>query len=345
MKALVLSDFGKIKIQDIEEPTASGKLVKIKVIYAGVCGTDIHAVEGGYSRTKVPVVLGHEISGIVAEVGVEVSKVRVGDRVTSETTFSSCGECIYCKNNELNLCPNRVGIGTNHNGAFEEYMLSHEDRLHIVPENVRLIDASITEPVACGVHACMETVKGGKGDWVCVFGAGAIGVLLAEVAKSQGASVILAGLSGDREILDQEKAFGIDVVIDQESESLERILNEITGGYGVDYVFECSGAVPALLKSLEIVKKKGKIVQLGVYPTENVPLPMEVFLQNEIQLIGSRSQRPSSWPIALELISAGKVVPEHVIDKVYPLDDWYDAFYSKHGGKKNIIRCSAENIR
>ncbi|MBQ4652245.1 MAG: zinc-binding dehydrogenase [Oscillospiraceae bacterium] len=340
MKALVLSDFGKIGVQELPEPEATGKLVKLKVIYAGVCGTDIHAVEGGYSRTKVPVVLGHEVAGIVVETGSQVTKVKVGDRVTSETTFSSCGECVYCKNNELNLCPERVGIGTNQNGAYEEYMLSHEDRLHILPENVSLMDAAITEPVACGVHACMETVKVKKGEWVCIFGAGAIGVLLAEVVKSQGAGVILAGLSADADILAQEKEFGIDVVVDQENEDLCQKVKALTGGYGVDYVFECSGAIPALLKSLEIVRKKGKIIQLGVYPTEKVALPMEVFLQNEIQLVGSRSQRPSSWPIALELMSSGKVMPAHVIDKVYPLEQWHSAFYNKYGGKKNIIQCS-----
>lgn len=340
MKALVLSDFKKIGIREVEEPKVSGELVKIKVVYAGVCGTDIHAVEGGYSRTRVPVVLGHEVSGIVVEVGPEVTKVKVGDRVTSETTFSSCGHCEYCKNMELNLCPERVGIGTNQDGAYEEYMLSHQDRVHVLPDDLKLIDAAITEPVACGVHACMETVQVKKGDWICVFGAGAIGVLLAEVAKSQGASVILAGLTEDIDIMAQEKSFGIDIVVNQEQEDLENVVKSATGGMGVNYVFECSGAIPALLKSLRIVRKKGKIVQLGVYSSEMVPLPMEVFLQNEIQLVGSRSQRPSSWPIAIELMRSGKVQPAHVIDKIYSLEDWHKAFYDKKGGRKNVIRCA-----
>ena len=337
MKALVLSDFKKIGIKNIPEPEPSGHYVKIKVAYAGVCGTDLHAIEGEYSRTRVPVVLGHEVSGIVAAVGSEVTKVKPGDKVTAETTLSSCGKCVYCLSGELNLCPKRVGIGTNANGAYEEYMLTHEDRLHILPSGLSLLDACLTEPVACGVHACSETVSVKEGDWVCVFGAGAVAVLLAEVAKAMGASVILAGLRADSDMLNQEKKFGIDIVVDQQSEELSAIISSVTSGLGVDYVFECSGAVSALLKSFEIVRKKGKIVQLGIYSKPMVGLPMEAILQNEIQLVGSRSQRPSSWPKALELMSKGKVVPAHVMGNIYALEEWRSAFYSKSGGRKNAI--------
>ena len=337
MKALVLSDFGEIGVREIQEPEASGHYVKIKVSYAGVCGTDLHAISGEYSRTRVPVVLGHEVSGVVSAIGKQVTKVKVGDRVTSETTLASCGCCPYCLSGELNLCSNRIGIGTNANGAYEEYMISHEDRVHILPENVSLLDACTTEPLACGVHACMETVHVEAGDWVCVFGAGAIGVLLAETLKSLGASVILAGLSSDKDMLLQEAGFGLDFAVDQQESDLYDIVMSATKGLGVDYVFECSGAIPALLKSFDIVRKKGKIVQLGIYSEPMVGLPMETILQNEIQLIGSRSQRPSSWPIALELINSKKVIPSHIIGRTFPLEQWRKALYERSNGRKSII--------
>ena len=144
MKALVkyAKGPGNLEIREVEEPKVSGDLVKIRVVYAGICGSDLHTWAGEYASNKPPVTLGHEFSGIVEEVGPDVKELKVGDRVTSETTFKTCGKCIYCKNEEYNLCSSRQGLGTQADGGFAEYVINHEARIHKLPEKVSLLQAS-----------------------------------------------------------------------------------------------------------------------------------------------------------------------------------------------------------
>ena len=161
MKALVkyAKGPGNLEIRDVEEPKVEGDLVKIKVAYAGICGSDLHTWAGVYAGNRPPVTLGHEFSGVVVEVGPDVKELKVGDKVTSETTFKTCGTCIHCQTEEYNLCSNRVGLGTAADGGFADYVINHEARLHKLPENVTLLQASLTEPLACCVHAAMEVTR------------------------------------------------------------------------------------------------------------------------------------------------------------------------------------------
>jgi L-iditol 2-dehydrogenase len=335
--------YDNMTVMDIPEPKAEGDLVKIKVAYSGICGTDLHAFKGTYASTKTPVVLGHEFSGIVTEVGPEVTRIKVGDRVTSETTFATCGSCVYCKTKDYNLCSNRKGIGTHQNGSMAEYTLSREESVHILPDNVSLLSASLTEPLACSVHASIEKGDVQKGETICIFGAGAIGLLLAQVAKARGAYVILAGLTSDAErfSVGKEKIL-VDRTVDQMKENLADVVREITGGVGVDKVFECSGAVPALNKGLEIVRKKGKVIQMGVFPAEKECIATDLILHKEIEYIGSRSQKPSSWEKSIELLAEGTVVPEVIVTKIVSLDDWREGFDASINGEgvKAVICCN-----
>ena len=174
MKAVVKTEAGYDHMQymDIPEPKAMGDLVKIKLAYSGICGTDLHAFKGTYASTKPPVVLGHEFSGIVTAVGPDVKNIKVGDRVTSETTYKTCGTCPMCASKDYNLCGNRQGIGTQINGSMAEYLVSREESVHVLPDNVSLLSASLTEPLACGVHATIEKGNVQPNDVCVVFGAG-----------------------------------------------------------------------------------------------------------------------------------------------------------------------------
>lgn len=195
MRALakVKSGYDNMELIEMEELKVYGDRVKIKVAYSGICGSDLHTFKGEYSK-KIPVVLGHEFSGVVVEVGQDVRKIKAGDRVTSETTFETCGACIYCQTKDYNLCSSREGIGTQIDGSFSEFILSREESVHILPDNVSLLSASLTEPLACCVHSALEKTTIFKNDIVLIFGPGPIGILLAQVIKSQGAYVVLAGI-------------------------------------------------------------------------------------------------------------------------------------------------------
>lgn len=344
MKAVVKTAVGydNMVYTDIPEPEATGDLVKIKIAYSGICGTDLHAFKGTYSSTKPPVVLGHEFSGIVTAVGPDVKHIKVGDRVTSETTFDTCGKCACCRSRDYNLCSHRTGIGTHINGSMAQYLVNREERVHVLPDNVSLLSASLMEPLACGVHAGIEKGDVQPGDIVCIFGAGAIGQMVAQVCKAQGATVIVAGIASDTQRLEIALKNGADRVVDQTREDLAAIIKEMTDGEGVDIAYECSGAVPAANKALELTRRKGKVIQMGVFPEAKEPVWTDYILHRELCYMGSRSQKPSSWRTALKLLEAGTVVPEKIITTIVPLENWREAFESSIRGEgvKGVICCN-----
>ncbi len=328
MKAVVKTKPGydHMEFKEVEEPEVYGDIVKIKSVYTGICGSDIHTFKGDYKNPKTPITLGHEFSGIVVEVGPDVKNIKIGDRVTSETTFETCGECRYCKEKDYNLCANRRGIGTQQNGSFTEYLISREESVHVLPDNIGLIAGAFTEPLACCTHAVLEKADVKPTDTVLVIGPGPIGLLLAQVVKSKGATVIISGVTKDMTRLKLAKELGIDYTIDSMTENLEEITLKLTEGYGVDKVFECSGAVPALNQALALTSKKGTFVQVGLFPDKFIKIDMESIIQREITFVGSRSQKPSSWPLALELISNGSVQVEKMITMTEDLNNWREAF-------------------
>lgn len=317
---------------DVEEPEVSGDLVKIKVAFTGICGSDIHTFKGEYKNPKTPVTLGHEFSGEVIEVGPEVTKFLVGDRVTSETTFETCGECIYCQEKDYNLCAHRKGIGTQVNGSFAPYVVSREESCHHLPENVTFQAAALTEPLACCVHAALEKTTVTSEETVLIFGPGPIGLLLAQVVKAQGATVILAGITKDKPRLTLGKELGMDYIVDTQAEDLSAVIMKVTNGYGADKVFDCSGAVPAVNEGLALTKKKGTFVQVGLFAEQKNKIDEEAIIQREIEYIGSRSQKPSSWEKALDLLAQGAIDADKMITKIYPLEDWRDAFETVMAG-------------
>jgi len=326
--------YDNMALKDIPEPTVSDDQVKIKVAYTGICGSDIHTFKGEYGNPRIPVVLGHEFSGVVVEVGPNVKNVKVGDRVTSETTFTTCGTCDYCLEKDYNLCPNREGIGTQVNGSMAEYVISREESVHVLSDKISLKAAALTEPLACTVHAALEKTTVTKDDKVLIFGPGPIGLLLLQVVKAQGAFAIMAGITKDRHRLKLAKSLGADVVVDTMTENLEEIVLTHTNSYGVDKVFECSGAVPALNQGLPLIKKKGTLVQVGLFANKMNPLDQESIIQREITYVGSRSQKPSSWTIALKLLEDQKIDVEKMVTKIVPLEEWRSGFEAAMAGEE-----------
>ena len=277
--------YDNLELLDVEEPQVYGDRVKIKVAYTGICGSDIHTFKGEYNAKGLPVTLGHEFSGVVVEVGPDVKNVKVGDRVTSETTFETCEQCIYCKSKDYNLCDNRKGIGTQANGSMARYVLSREESCHVLPETVSLKAASLTEPLACCTHSVMEKTSIKQGETVLVIGPGPIGLLAAQVAKANGAKVIITGITKDKPRLDLAKEIGIDITVDSLVEDLREVILKETDGYGVDKIFDCSGSVFAVNNALPLIKKKGDFVQIGLFAKKMNELDQESIIQREIRYI------------------------------------------------------------
>lgn len=349
MKALVKYEKGpgNLEIREVPEPEVSKDLVKIKVVYAGICGSDLHTWAGNYAGNKPPVTLGHEFSGIVVETGPDVKKIKVGDRVTSETTFETCGECIYCKNEEYNLCSHRQGLGTQADGGFAEYVINHEARVHVLPEHVSLLQASLTEPLACAVHGAMETSRVKEGETVLIFGPGAMGLLTGMVCKSQGAKVVIAGLTKDESRFKVARELGFDRIVDQLKENLDEVMSEMTDGVGPDKVYECSGAIPALNRSFELVRKKGEVIQIGVFAKDYNEVNVGIFFPKEIHYMGTRTQKPSAWVTSLKLMNEGLVSPEKIVTMITELENWEEGFTRSKNAEevKVVIQVSESDVK
>lgn len=324
--------YDNLEVLEVKEPEVYGDRVKIQVGFTGICGSDIHTFKGEYNSKNLPVTLGHEFSGVVVAVGPDVKHIKVGDRVTSETTFETCEQCIYCESKDYNLCANRKGIGTQIDGSMAKYVLSREESCHILPDNVTLEAASLTEPLACCTHAVMEKTSVKPGDVVLVIGPGPIGLLLSQVAKANGAKVILTGITRDTPRLNLAKEIGIDITVDTLVENLEEIVLRETNGYGVDKAFDCSGAVMAVNAALPLVKKKGDFVQVGLFAKKCNELDQESIIQRELHYIGCRSQKPTSWELALDLLSKDKIAIDKMITKIFSIEEAREAFETVMAG-------------
>lgn len=322
MKALVKLAENKIELMDVPEPMPGPNQVKVMVKTAGICGSDIY----GYGAVRPPVVLGHEVSGEIVKVGKGVKELKVGDRVTSETTDYICGRCRFCREGDYNLCPHRQGLGSKVNGAFAEYFVIRKESIHKLPQNVDFKSGALSEPLACAIHAVIEQAHVSKDEVVLILGPGPLGLLVTQVAKAQGAFVVICGIRGDESRLVLAKKLGADETVNLGSKNIGKFIRKLTDGYGVDVAFECSGAPRAVHLGLQLVRKKGRYVQAGILH-QSVDLNLDqILFGKEIALIGSHTQKPSDWIKALKLMKEERVDLGSLVTDELPLSEWKEGF-------------------
>lgn len=324
MRALVKyeSGPGNVQVMEVPAPAVTAGTVLIDVSSAAICGTDRMAVEGTHDF-HVPRILGHEASGIIRAIGEESgrSDLKVGDRVTVETDAYLCLQCTYCRQEQYNRCPNRLGIGTTTDGALADQLLIPARAVHVLPANVTFAEGALTEPLAVAVHAVIEQSASLAGQVVVVIGPGAIGQLCAQVAQSVGATVVMVGRSRHAEALKRARDAGVAYTVDAESEDLDAFLLGLTGGYGVHTVFECSGAAGVIESTLPLLRRGGRLVLVAFFRTPPA-VDIELVLNHEIEIVGARGKKPSSYRIALQLMAEGKVRLEPLIGARLPLSEW-----------------------
>ncbi|MDK2799254.1 MAG: L-iditol 2-dehydrogenase [Clostridiales bacterium] len=328
MKALVkyAKGNGNMEIRDVPEPKPGPGQVKIEVKAAGICGSDLHIYHDDIAiPLNPPVVTGHEFCGVVAEVGEGVTDWKPGDRVTSETAYSFCGTCPYCITGYYNLCNNRRTLGYWYNGAFAKYTVVPQERVHALPDNVDFVSGALLEPLACITHAVLELTTITVGDVVLVVGPGAIGLATLQVAKAQGATVVVSGTSVDKERLEMAKKLGADYTINVMEEDLQKFIFELTKGRGVDVVFECSGVARAADDALKVIKKQGQFTQIGLF-SKPITIDFEKICYKELKVTGSLGSRWTSWEKAIQLLESGKVQTKPLVSHQMPITEWEKAF-------------------
>jgi len=327
---------GNMEIRDTEIPVPGYGQALLEVKSAGICGSDLHIYHWAIAyKMNPPMIIGHEFSGVVVSCGEGVEGWEKGARVTAEPSATICGKCAYCRTGAYNLCPERKVMGYWYNGVFAEYVVVDSIRLHRLPDNISFDEGALTEPFACCVHGVYELTGIEAGDVVVVTGPGAIGILCAQLAKADGAEVVLIGTAADQARLDTAKALGIDHCVTLGGNVPTELVLDITEGYGADVVLECSGAASAAAMGLELARRQGKYTQVGLFG-KPITLDFERIAYKELKVTGTISQRWTAWKRALRLMAQQKVDLKSVISDKFPLTEWksaFDKFEAKEGLK------------
>ncbi len=319
---------GNIELRELERPTPGPREVLVEVTAAGICGSDLHIKQDEMFYTP-PVIMGHEYSGIVVELGEGITRVALGDRVVSPAT-AYCGQCHHCKTGSVNrcTCEDKRILGVSlANGAFAKYIAVPEYIIHKVPDNLPLEEAALAEPTACVVHLVVERTEITPGDVVVVQGPGTMGLVATQVARAMGAGkVIITGMTSDRWKMDIAEKNGADVTIDVQTEpNAVEIVKEHSEGLGADVVIEASGAGPARRQSFDFVKTAGHIALLGVQgrPTE---IDLDQMIIKELSMVGTWGTIPSTWVITLRMMASGQIDVKPLVTHRISLDDWEQGF-------------------
>ena len=329
MEALVKTQKGKgyLEIRTVEDPVVGNNEVLLRVKAAGICGTDIHIMEDRFPNNP-PVILGHEFSGEIVDVGKEVSDYKVGDRVVSEPHKGGCGTCRYCLTGEVEVCRNKKAIGYKIDGCFASHITMPVTSLHRIPPNVTFEQAALAEPMAVAVKGVLERAKIEAEDFVMVSGCGPIGLLAAAAAKAEGArAVMITGTNGDEKLrLPAARALGIDHVVNVQKEDALQVVQDLTGGAGADVVVEASGAAPAIRQAYDLVKIDGRICGLGLSGKADIGIPWDSAIIKAVRLVCSMSSNWTSWERALSIMAGSKIDLNPLITADFALRDWQKAF-------------------
>jgi L-iditol 2-dehydrogenase len=326
MKALMKVSKGKgnIEIRNVPIPTIKKDEVLVQVKYVGICGSDLH-IDDDEHPNYPPVILGHEYSGIITEVGPEVKGWEVGERVISELHAGACGECVLCKTGNVFACPQKHPIGWWTNGSYAEYIAIPAWLLHRIPAKLSLLDATLTEPLAVCMNILQRTPVAPQ-SFVTVIGPGPIGILAALAAKAAGArGVALVGRDSSRDRLKLASELGVDLIINSSTQNVESEILSLTNGMGADLVIETGGSEASVWEALKVVRKLGTIAALGVGKgTYNFPWNEAIF--KAINIVFSFSANYLAFEQSLHLLAGGRIPAQKIISGTYPLEAWAEAF-------------------
>jgi L-iditol 2-dehydrogenase len=310
---------GNVALAERPEPSPAPGHVVLEVVGAGICGTDLHIHDGEYPSVP-PVTMGHEVSGIVAALGDGVDDEWRGARVVTETYFSTCGKCEFCRAGRLNLCPDRRSIGTHVDGGFAPLVHVPVRGLHRIPDWLDGRVAAMTEPLACCCNSLLDPDRLREGDAVLVIGPGTIGLLAAQLARAAGGRVHVRGTPRDEPRLAAASQLGFETSTTDD------------GPLEADLVVECSGSAAGMAFGLESVRRAGRYVQIGL-AGKAVTIPFDLVCFHELDVSSGFASTPASWARALDLIERRQVELDPLLSASVPLEEWEDAFAATRAGR------------
>ena len=299
MKALVKTKPkpGGVEYQNWDIPHLGSDRVLIKVMAAGICGSDIHLYHWGEKAVreynpKLPFIMGHEFAGVIDEVGAQVEGLKVGDRVMVNPMLP-CGKCFFCQDGRQNICDHRGSIGLTSDGAFAQFASIPSINIFKLEDEISFELGALAEPTCVGLHA-IERIRVTSGDTVAIVGAGPVGLMMMILAKHSGAAyVFITGLEEDRKRLEIARKIGA-IPIEVQSKDPQQEISEYTNGLGADVVFETAGTPKGIIQSLNIVRKGGRVCILS-FASESTEIPTAILPFREIELVGTRAFTRKNW--------------------------------------------------
>jgi 2-desacetyl-2-hydroxyethyl bacteriochlorophyllide A dehydrogenase len=338
MRAIVFSGPGQFSLEEVPDPVPGPRDVVVRVEAVGICGTDIHVLDGEFAPTVFPIIPGHETSGLVEAVGDEVTELSPADRVSVDPTLT-CGECSFCAVGRSNLCENWNGSGVARtNGSTAELMVMPVRNVHRLHDGVDLALAAMIEPLSCAIRG-YDLLPRRMGEHYLIYGAGTMGLMMAQLAPRAGAASIT--------VLDRNPArlaVAEEVGVTQVAQSADEA--ERPGGWEV--VIDCTGVVPAIEDALSRVRRGGTFQQFGVAPTDAKASfsPFRVY-NDELTITGSMAVL-NTYGRAVELFAAGAISAERMVSHAFTLDDYDKAlemFREGSGRKLQVRPQSTESVK
>ncbi len=330
MKAVVFHAPGDVRVESVPDPTPEPGGLRVRVDACAVCGSDLKAFKAGNPRIRPPMVMGHEFTGLVEDVGGPVGGFAPGDRVVMATSVS-CGDCAYCRRGWPNLCADLAPMGFVYPGGMAEAVAIPERALrngHVVkvPPGLPATHAALAEPVSCAVNAC-EACGVREGDVVVVVGAGPMGLINACVARAFGArAILLAEVNEAR--LRQAEGFGMDRLVNPATEDLAAVVREATGGVGADVAIVAAPAAKPQEDAPALVRKRGTICLFASLPKgrSDITLDSRPIHYGELRVVGASDSTPRQVARAVEMLAGGTFPADRVITHVLGLDAIARAF-------------------
>ena len=318
---------GHLELREVDAPKIAPDEVLIEIKAAAICGTDIHIKHDEFPYWP-PVVLGHEFSGEIVELGSEVEHYQEGDRVVGEPHTKACGKCYFCRTGNIQICPAKRSPGWGIDGAFTKYLKMPEKLLHRIPDHMSFEQAALVEPTANVVHDVLERGRVEAEDFVVVLGPGPIGLLAAMCAKAEGArKVMIVGTPGDEALrLKVAREVGIDYVVNLAQEDPIQKTLDLTNGLGADLVVEASGAEPAIRTTVDLVRKMGRITVIGMTGKADIAFPWDKAIFKACDLLFNLSTSYTSWDRTISLIAERKINVDAIITHREPLTNWEQVF-------------------
>ena len=340
MKALVLKEYRRFAVEDFAVPVLQPDEVLVRVRACGICGSDVHGMDGSSGRRIPPLIMGHEAAGEISEVGSAVKNWRAGDRVTFDSTVY-CGECWFCARGKINLCDHRRVLGVScgdyrRHGAFAEFVAVPQRILYRLPDNLSFEQAAMVEAVSVAVHAVKRTPLADDATTL-VVGTGMIGLLVVQALRAAGCQHVIA-TDLEESKLSLAKKLGATHVIKADDAALLEKIRALTSGRGADAAFEVVGLPPTVKTAIEAVRKGGSVTLVGNLKPQ-ADLPLQSVVTREITLIGTCASA-GEYPECLELIAGGKINVTEFISATPPLAEgaqWFERLYAGERGLMKVL--------